>query len=107
MHNVCAFENKACFSEILGGTFPLWVIFCMISFVQEMYEKYSRDPCRGPIQWSDDVNAGFSTAQKTWLPVHKDYQTHNIEVMVDICLTVLMFSNIHCMPGISLYLKIF
>ena len=49
-------------------------------YSQELYEKFSRDPCRGPMQWNSEKNAGFSRAEKTWLPVHPDYKTHNIKV---------------------------
>uniref|UniRef100_A0A3B4AIN6 Amino acid transporter heavy chain SLC3A1 n=1 Tax=Periophthalmus magnuspinnatus TaxID=409849 RepID=A0A3B4AIN6_9GOBI len=41
----------------------------------------SRDPQRSPMQWSDGVNAGFSLqSNATWLPVHPDYKTVNVEV---------------------------
>ena len=47
--------------------------------LQEKYKKFSRDPCRGPIQWNSEKNAGFSRADRTWLPVHPNYKTHNIK----------------------------
>ncbi|KAL4712835.1 hypothetical protein ACJJTC_011905 [Scirpophaga incertulas] len=43
------------------------------------YVKTSRDPARTPFQWSAEKNAGFSTADKTWLPVATGYDTLNAE----------------------------
>jgi glycosidase len=37
-----------------------------------------RDPQRTPMQWSLDKNAGFSSADKTWLPVSEDYPEQNV-----------------------------
>ncbi len=36
-----------------------------------------RDGERTPMQWTHDVNAGFSSA-KPWLPVTPNYKTHNV-----------------------------
>ncbi|HXR49918.1 MAG TPA: alpha-amylase family glycosyl hydrolase, partial [Verrucomicrobiae bacterium] len=38
-----------------------------------------RDPERTPLQWSPDKNAGFTTADRPWLPVADNYKTHNVE----------------------------
>lgn len=46
----------------------------------EEYKKVSRDPVRTPFQWSGDINAGFSNADKTWLPVHPNYEQLNLEL---------------------------
>ncbi|VVD05333.1 unnamed protein product [Leptidea sinapis] len=44
------------------------------------YVTSSRDPERTPFQWNAEKNAGFSTADKTWLPVAEGYETLNVEV---------------------------
>jgi alpha-glucosidase len=50
--------------------------------MQDVYFR-SRDPARTPMQWSPDVNAGFSPADRTWLPVASDYQTVNVATESD------------------------
>uniref|UniRef100_A0A3B4YYX1 Amino acid transporter heavy chain SLC3A1 n=1 Tax=Stegastes partitus TaxID=144197 RepID=A0A3B4YYX1_9TELE len=55
------------------------------SEIQDPAGKYntsaSRDPERSPMQWSGDMNAGFNNKTNvTWLPVHPDYETVNVEV---------------------------
>jgi len=37
------------------------------------------DEVRTPMQWNGTRNAGFSSAQKTWLPVHENYQAIHVE----------------------------
>jgi alpha-glucosidase len=44
------------------------------------YEKLSRDPARTPFPWDSSKNAGFSTADKTWLKVSDDYRKENVDV---------------------------
>ena len=44
------------------------------------FEKFSRDPARTPFPWDDTKNAGFSTGDKTWLPVNTDYKENNVKV---------------------------
>lgn len=43
----------------------------------EYFEK-SRDKVRTPMQWDSTKNAGFSTADKTWLPVGDSYPFNNV-----------------------------
>jgi oligo-1,6-glucosidase/alpha-glucosidase len=37
----------------------------------------NRDEVRTPMQWDGTKNAGFSSAEKTWLPVHRNYKEIN------------------------------
>jgi len=38
---------------------------------------------RTPMHWNDEKNGGFSTADKTWLPMHPDYPTVNVEAQLN------------------------
>ena len=39
----------------------------------------NRDNCRTPMQWSADISAGFSSSEKTWLPVQDNYKEINVQ----------------------------
>lgn len=43
-----------------------------------IYERFSRDPERTPFHWNGEKNAGFSTADRTWLPVADNYKEFNV-----------------------------
>jgi alpha-glucosidase len=47
---------------------------------KEKYQSRSRDPARTPFQWNYLLNAGFSNANETWLPIHKNYRSINLDV---------------------------
>lgn len=39
----------------------------------------NRDEVRTPMQWDASKNAGFSSAEKTWLPVHEEHKQINVQ----------------------------
>uniref|UniRef100_A0A182MQP9 alpha-glucosidase n=1 Tax=Anopheles culicifacies TaxID=139723 RepID=A0A182MQP9_9DIPT len=49
----------------------------------EEYKWKSRDPQRTPFQWDDTFNAGFSRANKTWLPVYPYYRQNNLQKQLE------------------------
>ena len=62
-----------------------------------------RDPQRTPMQWSDEYNAGFSAAGKTWLPVSDTKRDVNVESQLDdetsffgLYKRLLSFRSSHC-----------
>ncbi len=40
----------------------------------------NRDEVRTPMQWNGTKNAGFSSADQSWLPVHESYKQINVDV---------------------------
>jgi alpha-glucosidase len=46
---------------------------------REELDVRSRDPVRTPFPWDDSKNAGFSTGNKTWLPVGENYKQVNVK----------------------------
>lgn len=44
----------------------------------ELVHYASRDNARTPVQWSDEKNAGFTTAEKTWFFVNPNYTEINV-----------------------------
>uniref|UniRef100_A0A182P5M2 alpha-glucosidase n=1 Tax=Anopheles epiroticus TaxID=199890 RepID=A0A182P5M2_9DIPT len=49
----------------------------------EQYKWKSRDPQRTPFQWDDTFNAGFSTANRTWLPVYPYFRQSNLRKQLE------------------------
>jgi alpha-glucosidase len=41
-------------------------------------ETLNRDELRTPMQWNAEKNAGFSSSEKTWLPINEDYKNVNV-----------------------------
>lgn len=50
---------------------PKWVS-------KKLHIFLNRDDCRTPMQWTGQKNAGFSTAETTWLPVTMGYKGRNV-----------------------------
>lgn len=64
------------------GKDPLAKVYNWIPqfIVNQLPVGINRDNCRTPMQWNTNKNAGFSTADKTWLPVNTDISERNVAI---------------------------
>lgn len=50
--------------------------------IYNILQAKSRDNARTPMQWNDEINAGFSNA-KPWIEVNRNYKKINVEANLD------------------------
>lgn len=50
------------------------------TFIDRLCYAHNRDNSRSPMQWSDQKNAGFTKADRPWIPVNQTYETINSDL---------------------------
>lgn len=45
---------------------------------KKVFDKRARDHARTPVQWDDSKNAGFTSADETWIKVNPNYKEINV-----------------------------
>ena len=53
--------------------------------------KEARDNNRFPVQWSDEINAGWNTGEKPWLKINPNYKDINVEKQINDPNSILSF----------------
>lgn len=51
--------------------------------IMDSIRMIGRDNARTPMQWDSGFQAGFSSADKTWLPVHPNHSEINVQAALD------------------------
>lgn len=77
------FKNLDEMEDVLVKTIRNMGVFKMLPFHNRILYKVmmrrARDHARTPMQWSDEPNAGFTTAAKPWFVVNPNYPEINVE----------------------------
>ena len=64
-------------------TFNNYRIFKALGFSEKQYcalsSKVNRENARTPVQWKNDRNAGFTTADEAWFKINSNYTKINVE----------------------------